>query len=413
MPSRRALLAGAGGVVSGAALAETVHLGPIEADPPPSDTWTHARSGPTNTAANPAARTPTDPSIDWQTVELPNADTTSVVVDRDAVFVGGTGIVSLARADGTPHWRVDRPGTNLALGAGTLVATPGRFPADRYDRNSIGPMALDPDTGKRRWQARTGAGIYHVVVADGTVFVGFHGRLVAFDAGNGYRRWSVHEGWDAESFPMVYRGRLYAALERLVGFGSRSLLDVATLSGPPTRWETDYFDEMDAPTVVGDRLIVGQYHFHQGATDPPVYAFDARDGSVLWTALEPEAETDLVGAPTPAVVGDQGFVAIRYGTGKDRRIAVAGIDLEDGAVRWKRPVGQWIRDLAAGRNALVIGTGGEEDDRSSPPGTVRAYDRSDGRELWRISTEGAVTSVAMVDGTVFASTDRGGVMAIR
>lgn len=413
MPSRRALLAGAVGIGGGVVLTENIHLGSIETEPPPPDSWTHARYGPTNTAANPEATVPADPSIDWQTVELPNSDTASVVVDRDAVYVGGMGIASLAKADGSTRWRIDRPGTNLALAAGTLIAAPGRFAADRYDRDSIGPMALDPDTGKRRWQARTGAGIYHVVVADGTVFVGFHGRLVAFDAGNGYRRWSVHEGWDAESFPMVHRGRLYAALERLVEFGPRSFLDVATLSGPPAGWETDYFDEMDAPTAVGDRLIVGQYHFHQGTTDPPVYAFDARDGSVQWTALEPENETDLVGAPTPAVVGDQGFVGARYGTGEERRIAIAGIDLEDGSVRWKRPVDQWIRDLAAGRTAVVLATGADEDTESSPAGTVRAYDQSDGRELWRIPTESGVTSVAIVDGTVFASTDRGGVMAIR
>ena len=412
MPSRRALLAGAAGLIAAGGLAETIHLGPITAPEPAPDTWPQVRYGPANTAGNPDAVIPEEPTIDWQAVALPSSNDTCVVVGPDTVYLGGAGVAAFQRADGSKRWRAEAPGHFLSLVGGTLFGASRSTPPG-VDAGTIGPVAIEVADGSLRWQADEQRRIYHLLASDGAVYVGDHGRLLAFDSKTGRRRWSIARGYDAETFPMVHRGTLYGGLERLVRFEPRSLLDLTTLSGPAMRWETDYFDEMGPPTAVTDRIVFGSYQTHPTRRDPALVAFDTETGEQRWGVFEQKPEDEFFQVSTPAVVGIDGFVGLR-GSGDDhRRYAIAKVTLTDGVVRWERALDQRVWQVAAGKERVVIGTAVPQDHPEAPKGSVRAYDRGNGREQWRIPTESPVGSLALADGTVFASTVRGGLLALR
>ena len=412
MPSRRALLAGAAGLIAAGGLAETVHLGPVTAPEPAPDTWPQVRYGPANTAGNPGAVVPEEPSIDWQTVALPLSHDTSVVVGPDTVYLGGAGVAAFQRPDGSRRWRAEAPGHFLSLVGGTLFGASRSTPPG-FEPGTIGPVAIEVADGSFHWQADGQTMIYHILAGDDAIYVGDHGRLLAFDRQTGRQRWAVTRGYDAETFPMLHRGTLYGGLERLVRLESRSLLDLTTLSGPSMRWETDYFDEMGPPTAVADRIVFGSYQSHPTRRDPALVAFDIETGEQRWGVFDPEPEDEFFQVSTPAVVGIDGFVGIR-GEGDDhRRYGLARVALTDGSVRWERALDQRVWQVAVGKERVVIGTAVPRDHPEAPKGSVRAYDRAKGRERWRVPTESPVGSLALVDGTVFASTVRGGLLALR
>jgi outer membrane protein assembly factor BamB len=98
---------------------------------------------------------------------------------------------------------------------------------------------------------------------------------------------------------------------------------------------------------------------------------------------------------------------------ENQRYAVAGVDLRDGGVMWRRSVGQRIWAIAVGKETVVAGTAVPMDSTAELKGSIQAFDRRDGRERWRLPTERPIASLALVDDTVFASTVRGGLLALR
>lgn len=413
MPSRRALLAGAAGLTAAGGLAETVHLGAVTAPEPPPDTWPQARYGPANTAGNPDVVVPDDPSIDWQTVELPQSYDTTVVVGPETVYLGGAGIAAFDRGSGTRQWQEAAPGHFLSLANGVLFGASRSTPPG-FEPGTIGPVAIDVETGSLRWQADGQTRIYHLIAGRDALYVGDHGRFLAFDRQTGRQRWAVTRGYDAETYPMIHGGSLYGGLERLVRFESRSLLDLATVSGPSMRWETDYFDEMDPPAATDDIVVFGQYHHTIAAESRPgLIAFDAHSGERLWDAVTPRPDDDRLEVGSPAIAESEGFVGIRNGSDETQQYAVAGLDLRTGEVRWRTAVDQRVWHLAVGRDVVIVGTAAPRDSAREQKGSIRALDRSDGRERWHIPTESPVSSLALVDGTIFTSTVRGGLLALR
>ncbi len=413
MPSRRALLVGAVGFTAAAGLADAVDIGPVTAPEPAPDTWPQDLYGPANTAGNPSVEVPAGASIDWRTAELPPSYATTVVVGPERIYLGGSGIVAFDRTDGTRQWRVEAPGHFLSFVDETLFGASPSV-ANGFDADTVGPVAIDVERGSPKWQADGLTRIYHIVASENALFVGDHGRLLAFDRQTGRRRWAVKHGYDAETYPMISDGTLFGGLERLVRFESRSLLDLVTFSGPSIRWETDYYDEMNPPTGINDRIVFGRNRHTVGDEHRPgLVAFDTTSGKQVWGTIEPRPEDDRLTVSSPAVVESDGFVGIRSGNDDDRRYAVASVDLGEGKVNWRRDVDQRVWTLAVGTETVVVGTAAPSESTASQKGAIQAFDRSEGSKRWRIPTESPIASVALVDGTVYASTVHGGILALR
>lgn len=445
MPSRRALLAGGAALaLGGVGTASQVRLGPVESWAPPADTWPLVRYGPANTAANPAASVPADPGVAWRQNVLGdrysffgNASdfwaSFDLVVGRDAVYVGDVdnmdGLVALDRRDGSVRWRDDELGGPIALHDGTLYV-------DHYEgtSTSVPPaalFALDAADGIRRWHADYGFLGGGAVVPTGQAVLLGAGNAIGAVGGDGGRRWTAYaEGSEYPTGVAVGDGAVFASLgDSVVRFNSRSLLEAGLGDPPPSAW-VDPVDDPHVPAVADGRVVVGT-RVEVGADRPAVVAYDPATGERVGGALRPAdvpvpPDAEALVAATPAVVGDRAAVPYSFvGEFGDydppTAHGVVDVSLADGSVEWPQPVAEQVWDLAAAGDAVVVGTGpfGSGPDEA-PKGTVLALSRSDGSERWRVDLGRAgaedfagASSVAPVDGAVFAVTDAGDVVALR
>jgi outer membrane protein assembly factor BamB len=93
-----------------------------------------------------------------------------------------------------------------------------------------------------------------------------------------------------------------------------------------------------------------------------------------------------------------------YGGGTDRK--VYAVDLASGEVRWSaRLSGMIVGGVLVSGDTIYAAS-------SRPEGRVYALSRSNGKQVWRISTHPIGAPLALVDGVLVAETQRGGVMAI-
>lgn len=281
-----------------------------------------------------------------------------------------------------------------------------------------------------RWPCRSG-----VLVRDGTVFVtagmwpseGVY--IFALDAATGRERWcndtSCYEYIEYPHVPSASfggaapQGALLATADTLLvptGRGVPAAYDIktgrllhyradsevshkggtwATVLGP-TVFVTAVGWQPDVPPRLGE----SPEHFADGLS-----AFTARTGKEEWTlsaamkAVAPEWQATrwrgqiaagLFGRTRAVMTPDFIFA---FGNGKADAWEVQGSKV---ALKWnvKRPR---VYAEALTANALLLG---EE-------GRVAALDPATGNELWHTRVEGQVRGLAVSDGRIFASTDRG------
>lgn len=430
MPSRRAVLGAAGTAGLGATAAGTAAS--IRVDPPPPGspapaTWPLDRFDAANTAANRAASLPDDPDIPWRRPALGPTVDASLVVGPEAVYASDVtytdNVTAIDRSDGTVRWVREPFGGLLALVDGTVIA------AAQAPRSNPEIRAFDSADGRVEWRAKRGsAGVDHLVGTDGTVFVGGDGEIEAYRVDRGRRRWHAEGPSKSPTGLSVGPDRLYGTVgERLVRFGRRSWLDVGLGRPPATAWHTSPIDEAQVPALSKGRLVVAA----TVETDPgpgtegrpALAAFDAATGNRAWGTLRTGTLADPPGhsafhARHATVVNGLVVVGVAYGGEFRSRDtdwpgdhpapdAVVARSLSDGSTRWRQPVGTIVRDVAATGESVVVGTG------TPDGGAVIAFGQADGRERWRREFDHGVTAVAPVDGTVFAATVDGSVVALR
>ena len=411
MPSRRELLVATGLAGLGAVGASRVRLGPIDPWTPPPDSWPLRRYDPANTAANPNASPPSDPSVSWTAAPLGVSRDSAVVADREMVYAAGNGVAALDRTDGTVHWQSDGAGGPIAVRDDTVFVAPG------YDQSSgDGVLRAIRIDGVERWRQTSNPGqdalrVDSLVVADDTLFVGGRGTLRAYGAAAGRLRWSVAGG--SQNYLLVGDGRLHASMGPVARYRRRSLLSVGLHSPGTVAWETAYFGQPAALAATDTRLVAG---FDKSPTNggPALVGIGPRDGAVRWSAFH--ADDGAGGAvfvgPLAAGGGDGTFGIIRE-SGDSRRYAVASCRLSDGTRLWRREVEQRVTDIARIAGTVVVATAGSDGETTEPSGTIRALRAGDGSEVWRIDLDDAVLSIAPVDETIFAATLGGQVIALR
>ncbi len=255
----------------------------------------------------------------------------------------------------------DAPTTRTGPAPGADVAWP-RFGGDD-DQSRFSPLdeidARDVEKLGLAWWWNPGDALWESfpVVAGGTLYVTTNaGKVVAFDAASGVRRWSYTPRVDLLTATAegqrptnrgvaVAQGRVYlqtwdARLVALDADDGRELWSVpvapgdrsVTGAGPPTVWR--------------DRLIVGGSGSDPAGTRGFVAAFDAADGHELWRfATVPsgrgggrvwmpptvDARSGIVyagtGNPSPALTGARRGCE-RWTSG------LVALDARDGTLRW-------------------------------------------------------------------------------
>ncbi|HEX6238500.1 MAG TPA: PQQ-binding-like beta-propeller repeat protein [Acidimicrobiales bacterium] len=279
------------------------------------------------------------------------------------------------------------------------------------------------------------------IVADGVLYVGdWSGHVRALDAVGGDERWSTDLGADYIGGALAVDGsRVFA------GTSDARLVALDRESGERV-WEERVDDHpmasIDGSPVQTDGLvIVGVSSFENFVEDVDEYTFrgsvvalDAESGEELWRY---RATTGDEGAgvgiwSSPAVDTERGHVYI--GTGQhyvgpasERSDAVVALDVTTGELQWahqytegdiwsvNHPDGPHV-DVGAPPNLFQVdGTGAVG--AGDKAGVYKALDRETGDELWSQDLTdgsllgGVMASAAVVDGTIFVASNRGGAEA--
>ena len=239
-------------------------------------------------------------------------------------------------------------------------------------------VAVNADTGKLRWRVRIGPSESSPLVVDGTVYVGdWNGRVYAFSAATGARRWSFQTG-DKVKDAMAYAGgRVYfgsydhhvyalnartgklfwraSAQQRLgprgrfystpavaygrvyIGSTDGKMYSFGATSGK-LRWSHGTGDYVYSSPAVWERRV------YAGSYDGTLYCFDAATGDVCWKF---KAQGAISGSPI--VISD----VLYFSTLKGRTF---GLDPRTGKVLWAFRRGSYAAVVSDRRRLYLVGT---------------------------------------------------------
>lgn len=323
-----------------------------------------ARTGFTPSASGPA----TDAQERW--IARTEARTvSSPAVIGDSVFVNSDAVAALDADDGTDQWSnavFYRNGSAPAVVDGVV-----------YAASKFVLWALSAQDGRQRWQFTRGdRALYTPAVESDTVYVvstasslPFDATVHALSADDGTERWrtAVGEMTLPPFTPAVADGVVYVGKEKLFALDA---------SDGSVLWTASPDGTLGVPAVLGDTVYVGS---RQSGNQGAVFAFDASDGTQLW-----RTDTGL-SAKSLAVVDDEVYVASD---------AVYALDAGDGSENWRFDSNKYVLAAPAVTAERVYLAG--------LLGTVRALDRADGTEAWLVRTQATVLSApAVTDDAVY------------
>lgn len=301
-----------------------------------------------------------------------------------------------------PAWTYDPSGALLdgarpTLADGTLYLTAER-------PNAV--HAVDAGTGRRRWTAEVGAGeraeaaLGPVTAARGTAYVaGEGGRVVAFDAADGTRRWATDPlGGGTALAPLVFGSTVCVLLQQKTVASEavtqhtarKGVLCGLDAADGRVRWRAQ--GDMVALRDGRDGLLVAETH-----------------GGERLAALDPETGRERWSVPRPgSVVLGPGVAYVVQRTGAGRRLTA--VDLGNGDELWHAPApGAGGADSDASGVMLTVADGGRRlyaCDAGS--GTLWAYDARSGARRWRATVQGPVDgALAQVGSAVCLSSSSG------
>lgn len=331
----------------------------------------------------------------------------------------------------------------LAAGAAVLGSIAGcqelaaggtdAWPLRRRDarRSGHNPNTAGPAVGRTLWSAETGGRAFAPLVIDGAIYVG-SGAIHALGASDGNRRWRRALGFDAATAPALHDGSLYVAsratlyaLDSATGedrwtvphpnwWYHTPVVDGSTLylGATKTRYSVDFEARVLAlATDTGERRWLAEVGsnvvppFVTAVADGRLFvgrnrmqAYDAGDGTRLWTFDAPEVATYR----NPVVVDDTVYVVgVQPADGVDRGVLYA-LDAADGTERWRAESRLVPKSPAVGDGTVYLAG-----DR------VYALDAVDGSERWRVETDRFVTAPpAVTDERIYLGGINGVVRAL-
>lgn len=263
----------------------------------------------------------------------------SAAVAGDTVFVGSdTGVLSaLSLQTGAERWRYEIENHGIQHRP-TVVGDAVVLEAD-------GLVALDAETGERRWRAEHSVSLGVAASArTETVFAGDNGsdRVYAYDLTDGTTRWERRiDGRTATKHTLT-------AAERTVFVGDDAgVLHALEGIDGATRWRFDTGGGrlFSSPAVADGVAYVGSGWYETADSPHHLYALDVATGEVEWRFQAPEAVFC-----SPVVAG-----GVCYFGGVDGR--VYALDAADGELMWEFDLGEQLKSsLAVVSGALVCNT---------------------------------------------------------
>ena len=205
-----------------------------------------------------------------------------------------------------------------------------------------GPLNWDWDANSppELWRTKVGGGYASMVVADGRVYTIEQRRanevVAAYDLDNGRQLWE--HGWPAlfqesmggdgpRATPTWSGGVLYA-------LGAKGDLRALDAKNGELLWKTNILTDAGAanihwgmsgsPLVVDGKVIVNP----GGRSGKSVIAYGARDGKIVWTALD-----DQAGYASPQLATVSGRPQVLVFSGE----RIVAVDPADGALLWAHP----------------------------------------------------------------------------
>lgn len=205
--------------------------------------------------------------------------TTMPAIDGDRLYVPGRDEVSAIDVTGETRWRsphrIPGPTGRTGTGQSTVEAPPTAADGAVYVPTRAGLVALEADSGSRRWAVEGPLGRASPAVADGTLFVGGHrdvdGERVpavsALDAESGEEDWRFEPPRSVPTHPVVADDVVYV--------GSRGTHLYALDAGTgDVRWTLEFEWPVGTPAPYEDGLLAnvgGRLYAIEGGdggTDP-------------------------------------------------------------------------------------------------------------------------------------------------
>ena len=264
--------------------------------------------------------------------------------------------------------------------AGALLALLAGCTWFQDDSEPINPPAEldDFDRGyrvERLWSTKVGGGgeLLYLGLApasDGaTVYAGAHnGDVLAIDAESGAKRWDLRTKLELSAGPGIGQG--------LVVFGTSDgeLLALDAVDGSE-RWRIQVGGEvLAAPVIARDRIIVR-------TVDGRLRAIAVDDGDEIWSIEQQVPRLTLRGNAAPAVADD--FVVAAFDNGR-----IGAYGLRDGEIRWEQ---------------LVSPSRGKSELERLADVDARVW--VVGRDIYTVSYQGRVASIALENGQILWSQD--------
>jgi outer membrane protein assembly factor BamB len=218
-----------------------------------------------------------------------------------------------------------------------------------------GIVALDAQTGTRRWAVIHGAAVHGsaAVAAGVVVFADVDGELRGVDAATGQERWHVtvdpdHVGGSVSLYaaPVIVGGVAYVGtMYRFVAVDIRS----GALRWSTTPSQADFVDMSHATPAAIDGRIIAPLGRTTG-----LFAYDAASGEIDWSDPDPVA----LGVTAAPVLDGERIFTVNSAT------LVSSLALADGTTRWQRQLFERGFDYAfwswatpaLGRGRLVLPT---------------------------------------------------------
>lgn len=310
------------------------------------------------------------------------ADTPTISMFRGDVERTGRFVSPPLRSEPSRLWQFDLPEPNR-----TTIAVAHGLAFTGSEAGAL--VALDAATGAEVWSFQTGNTIVSTpfVDADGALYFGSADRSVyRLDAQTGELVWSFQTGDEVFSSPVVQDGVVY--------IGSRDgvlyMLDSGT--GAVVNSYRVGGEIWSSPALDAERVYVG-------SRNGRVAAVNRATGELVWRA-------NLRGGvdATPALDLETGLMFVGDYDGDFHAIRMA-----DGEIVWQTTFADAVYASAAIGNSMVV--------VNDFLGTLVAYEKETGAELWRadigrIAYSSPSISVDPVSGdeTVYALSEQGGLM---
>jgi outer membrane protein assembly factor BamB len=363
-----------------------------------------------------------DPETPDLSTETPETERTASVPGRVRTSWPMPGY-DHGRSNGTP----DAPGPTAQLGALWEVRTPTRLSAPVVVDGTVlvggedGTVrTFDARTGADRWQAAVGEGAGTPRVLDGVVYVPTDAGVVALDADDGSRRWTLdtskREGLlvaphgvyfvDGGDDPSVVGVALDTGTERwrariddpwtstLFADDEHVFVSTGTLAERPWILGTDgetllgHRDLRESEDAIEEQFVDGAVL----AVDPmfgeiEANTFEGGDYTNPWRRrFDAYSETELAG----------GTDHVYYAADGGEAAGLYALSLADGTTAW-RVEAEWdlVGRPAVATEAVVVPT--EE--------AVRCFDPTDGSERWRHPSGTIGPEVVLVDDLLYTTVE--------